>query len=110
MFAQLRGKRVGMGVQGTALRSLMLDVLKATVCGPPLPIVPQGGGLVSGERVDPASHYFRLSGLFETSSAKYDWLNRVIAVGIGDRHADRPVYNISKCYDPAAVAARRSKY
>src|SRR6476619_4299922 len=30
MFAQLRGKRVGMGVTGTALRSLMLDVLKAT--------------------------------------------------------------------------------
>jgi TRAP-type uncharacterized transport system substrate-binding protein len=29
-FAQLRGKRVGMGVPGTALRSLMLDVLKAT--------------------------------------------------------------------------------
>jgi hypothetical protein len=30
MFAQLRGKRVGMGVPGTALRSLMKDVLKAT--------------------------------------------------------------------------------
>jgi TRAP-type uncharacterized transport system substrate-binding protein len=30
VFAQFRGKRVGMGVPGTALRSLMLDVLKAT--------------------------------------------------------------------------------
>jgi TRAP-type uncharacterized transport system substrate-binding protein len=30
MFAQLRGKRVVMGVPGTALQSLMLDVLKAT--------------------------------------------------------------------------------
>ena len=30
MFARLRGKRVGMGVPGTALQSLMLDVLKAT--------------------------------------------------------------------------------
>jgi hypothetical protein len=30
LFAQLRGKRIGMGVPGTALRSLMLDVLKAT--------------------------------------------------------------------------------
>ena len=30
MFAQLRGKRVGMGVPGTALRLLMKDVLKAT--------------------------------------------------------------------------------
>jgi hypothetical protein len=47
-----------------------------------------------GETVDPASYYFRLSGLFETSAEKYDWLNRIIAVGIGDRHSDGPVYNI----------------
>ena len=47
-----------------------------------------------GETVDPASYYFRLSGLFETSSATFDWLNRVIAVGIGDRHTDGPVYSI----------------
>jgi Protein of unknown function (DUF3237) len=47
-----------------------------------------------GETVDPASYYFRLSGLFETGSAKYDWLNRVLAVGIGDRHPDGPVYSI----------------
>jgi hypothetical protein len=39
-----------MGVQGTALRSLMLDVLKATVCGPPIPIVPQGGGATGAFR------------------------------------------------------------
>jgi NMT1-like family len=30
IFAQLRGKRVAIGMPGTALRSLMLDVLKAT--------------------------------------------------------------------------------
>jgi uncharacterized protein len=30
LFAQLRGKRIGMGLPGTALQSLMLDVLKAT--------------------------------------------------------------------------------
>jgi hypothetical protein len=47
-----------------------------------------------GETVDPASYYFRLSGLFETSAPKYDWLNRVIAIGVGDRHPDGPVYNI----------------
>jgi hypothetical protein len=47
-----------------------------------------------GEPVDPASYYFRLSGLFETSAAKYDWLNRVIAIGVGDRHPDGPVYSI----------------
>jgi hypothetical protein len=47
-----------------------------------------------GETVDPVSYYFRLSGLFETSAPQYDWLNRIIAIGIGDRHADGPVYNI----------------
>jgi hypothetical protein len=47
-----------------------------------------------GERVDPASYYFRLTGQFETGTAKYDWLNRIIAIGIGDRHPDGPVYNV----------------
>jgi hypothetical protein len=47
-----------------------------------------------GETVDPGSYYFRLSGLFETSAPQYDWLNRVIAVGIGDRPPDGPIYNV----------------
>jgi len=47
-----------------------------------------------GETIDPASYYFRLSGLFETSATKYDWLNRIIAIGTGDRHPDGPVYSI----------------
>jgi hypothetical protein len=47
-----------------------------------------------GETVDPATYYFRLSGLFETGAEKYDWINRVIAIGVGDRHADGPIYNV----------------
>jgi Protein of unknown function (DUF3237) len=47
-----------------------------------------------GETVDPASYYFRLTGMFETGAPEYDWLNRVIAIGIGDRHSDGPLYNI----------------
>jgi hypothetical protein len=47
-----------------------------------------------GETVDPGSYYFRLSGLFETGAEKYDWINRIIAVGIGDRHPDGPIYNV----------------
>jgi hypothetical protein len=58
--------------------------------GPPAVIE----ALDRGEVVDPASYYFRLVGLFETSAAKYDWLNRLIAIGIGDRHPDGPVYDI----------------
>jgi hypothetical protein len=47
-----------------------------------------------GEVVDPTSYYFRIAPLFETASAKYDWLNRILAVGIGHRRADGPVYSI----------------
>ena len=47
-----------------------------------------------GEAVDPASYYFRLISLFETADANYDWLNRVVAVGVGDRRAGGPIYSI----------------
>jgi hypothetical protein len=46
------------------------------------------------ETVDPASYYFRLSGQFETGAPQYDWLNRIFAIGIGDRHPDGPLYSI----------------
>ena len=48
----------------------------------------------NGEVVDPTSYYFRINPLFETSNANYDWLNRVVAVGIGHRRADGPIYSI----------------
>lgn len=48
----------------------------------------------SGEVVDPESYYFRINPMFETASEKYGWLNGVIAVGIGHRFADGPVYNV----------------
>ena len=47
-----------------------------------------------GEDVDPASYYFRMNPMFETSSPKYDWINRIIAVGIGYRLPDGPLYSI----------------
>jgi hypothetical protein len=50
--------------------------------------------LEKGETVDPASYYFRISPMFETASQKYGWLNRVLSVGIGQRFADGPVYNL----------------
>ena len=48
----------------------------------------------NGEVVDPMSYYFRINPLFETSDANYEWLNRVVAVGIGHRQADGPIYSI----------------
>jgi hypothetical protein len=50
--------------------------------------------LESGEAVDPASYYFRIAPLFETASAEYTWINNVVAVGIGHRRADGPLYSI----------------
>jgi hypothetical protein len=47
-----------------------------------------------GEVVDPASYYFRINPLFETAAAKFDWINRIIAVGIGHRLADGPIYSV----------------
>ncbi len=47
-----------------------------------------------GEVVDPASYYFRISPLFETSAPKYDWINRIVGIGIGHRQADGPIYSV----------------
>lgn len=50
--------------------------------------------LDKGEAVDPSSYYFRMSPMFETSAPQYDWINRIIAVGLGHRFADGPLYSI----------------
>jgi len=41
--------------------------------------------LMRGEDVDPALYYMRTTPLFETSDARYAWLNRIICVGSGAR-------------------------
>jgi uncharacterized protein DUF3237 len=50
--------------------------------------------LDKGEPVDPASCYFRMTPIFETSTAQYDWINRIIAVGVSHRLADGPLYGV----------------
>jgi hypothetical protein len=47
-----------------------------------------------GETIDPATYYFRITSFFETAAPKYDWLNRLIAVGIGHRTAEGPIYSL----------------
>ena len=58
--------------------------------GPPEVIAAIG----RGETVDPATYYFRTTPRFETSHPAYAFLNRLIAIGIGDRRAEGPVYAI----------------
>lgn len=47
-----------------------------------------------GEAPNPSSYYFRMSAFFETSIKQYDWINRIICIGVGNRLADGPVYSI----------------
>jgi len=47
-----------------------------------------------GEAVDPSEYYFRIAPRFETGSEKYDWLNRILAVGLGDRRPTGPRYRV----------------
>ncbi|HEY1313822.1 MAG TPA: DUF3237 domain-containing protein [Steroidobacteraceae bacterium] len=50
--------------------------------------------LDKGEAVDAASYYFRMTPGFETAAADYDWINRIVAVGVGERRADGPIYSV----------------
>jgi hypothetical protein len=48
----------------------------------------------AGEAVDPSTYYFRTNPLFETASAKYGWLNDLLAIGAGFRNAQGVIYSI----------------
>jgi hypothetical protein len=58
--------------------------------GPPAIIAALG----RGETVDPSTYYFRTTPRFETAHPAYTFLNRLIAVAIGDRRAEGPIYTI----------------
>ncbi len=50
--------------------------------------------LEKGEAVDPAAYYFRTAAFFETASADHAWINNVVAIGVGHRRSDGPVYSL----------------
>lgn len=47
-----------------------------------------------GEPVNPDAYYFRILPRFATSDPRYEWLNRILAVGIGHRLPEGPVYSV----------------
>jgi hypothetical protein len=47
------------------------------------------------ETLGPDDYYFRINPIFETSAPQYDWLNRTIAIGLGQRTAAGVTYHIS---------------
>ena len=50
--------------------------------------------LSRGESVPPSAYYFRTVPIFETGAAAYLWLNKIVAVGTGDRRPQGPVYTV----------------
>ncbi|MEM1187134.1 MAG: DUF3237 domain-containing protein [Pseudomonadota bacterium] len=50
--------------------------------------------LAAGESVDYRDFYFRIAPRFDTADRRYEWLNGILAVGIGERLADGPRYHI----------------
>lgn len=50
--------------------------------------------LAKGDAVDPSEMYFRIAPKFETSAPAYDWLNRLLAIGTGERLKAGPRYHI----------------
>jgi len=50
--------------------------------------------LGAGEAVDPSEYYFRTAMRFQTGAPDLAWMNRVIAIGTGQRPPSGPRYDI----------------
>jgi uncharacterized protein DUF3237 len=50
--------------------------------------------IAKGQQVSPHEYYLRTGMVFETASAKYDWLNRIVGVGVGRREPSAAVYDV----------------
>ena len=50
--------------------------------------------IAKGERVSPSEYYLRTAPFFETSSERYAWLNRIVSVGVGERHPEGVTYEV----------------
>lgn len=50
--------------------------------------------MMRGEAVSPRAYYMRATVSFETAVEKYDWLNRVVAIGHGHRLQTGAIYNV----------------
>jgi hypothetical protein len=50
--------------------------------------------LAAGHEVDPTEYYFRTNPRFETGSSQYDWLNKLVAIGSGERRASEVIITV----------------
>ncbi len=52
------------------------------------------GRMASGEKVDPSDYSLTTVAAFETGAEQYQWLNNVIAIGVGSQSGYQPEYTI----------------
>ena len=50
--------------------------------------------IAKGEQVPPNEYYLRTGLVFETASRKYDWMNRIVGVGVGRRAPGAAIYDV----------------
>jgi hypothetical protein len=50
--------------------------------------------IADGEEVDASEYYLRNAPFFETNAEEYDWLNRIVSVGVGRRMPDHAAYDV----------------
>ena len=50
--------------------------------------------IAEGEQVPPNEYYLRTGLVFETASRKYDWMNRIVGVGVGRRAPGAAIYDV----------------
>ncbi len=50
--------------------------------------------LNGGQPVDPSEYYFRIAARFDTGAPELAWMNKVVAVGVGQRPPSGPTYDV----------------
>jgi hypothetical protein len=50
--------------------------------------------IARGEPVEPTDYYLRTAPFFETAAERYDWINRILAIGVGRRIPDGVSYDV----------------
>jgi len=50
--------------------------------------------IARGEQASPHEYYLRTGLVFETASRKYEWMNRIVGVGVGRRVPGAVIYDV----------------
>ena len=50
--------------------------------------------IAAGKLVSSSEYYLRISPFFETAAPSYAWLNKIVAIGVGERTANGALYTV----------------